>query len=87
MDECLQQLKKSGILHEEQSKDGKADDAEDQEVIAIKGRGRGNKNVFNKDKFWEVVPDETLFSCSRQESGYPVNAKHAGLERRSAHQL
>ena len=31
--------------------------------------------------------DETLFFCSRQESGYPVNAKHAELERRSAHQL
>ena len=31
--------------------------------------------------------DETLFSCSRQESGYPVNAKHAELERRSAQQL
>ena len=31
--------------------------------------------------------DETLFSCSRQESGYPVNAKHAELERRYAHQL
>ena len=30
---------------------------------------------------------ETLFSCSRQESGYPVNAKRAELERRSAHQL
>ena len=30
--------------------------------------------------------DETLFSCSRQESGYPINAKHAELEIRSAHQ-
>ena len=100
VDECLQQLKESGILHEEQSKNGKADSAEDQGVSAIKGRGRGKKKVFNKDKFWEVVPiygdgncllravacgdDETLFSCSRQESGYPVNAKH---ERRSAYQL
>ena len=40
--------------------------------------------------FFRVVAsgdDETLVSCSRQESGYPVNAKHAELERRSAHQL
>ena len=97
------------------SKDGKADNAEDKEDRAIKGRGRGKrkckrkckkkckKKVFNKDKFWEVVPiygdgnclfraavsgdDETLLSCSRQGSGYPVNAKHAELKRRSAHQL
>ena len=100
VDECLQQLKESGILHEEQRKDGKADNAEDQEDSAIKGRGRGKKKckkkVFTKDKFWEVVPiygvrnclfravvsgdDETLFTCSRQESCY------AELERRSAHQ-
>ena len=31
--------------------------------------------------------DETLFSCSRQKSGYQVNGKHAELERRFAHQL
>ena len=55
VDECLQQLKESVILHEEQSKDGKVDNAEDQEDSAIKGRGRGKKKckkkVFNKDKF------------------------------------
>ena len=64
---------------------------------------RSKKKVFDKDKFWEVVPiygdgnclfravasgdNETLFSCSGQESGYPANAKHAELDRRSAHQL
>ena len=55
VDECLQQLKENGILHEEQDKDGKADNAEDQEDSAIKRRGRGkkkyNKKVFDKDKF------------------------------------
>ena len=64
---------------------------------------QGKTKFFNKDKLWEVVPiygdgnclfcavesgdEKTLFSCSRKESGYPVNAKHAELERRSAHHL
>ena len=43
VDECLQQLKESGILPEEQSKDGKAENAEDQEDRAIKKRGRVKK--------------------------------------------
>ena len=68
VDECLQQLKECGILHEEQSKDGQADNAEDKEVSAIKGRGRGKKKVFSKDKFWEIVPiygdEKLLVPCS-----------------------
>ena len=54
VDECLQQFKKNGILHEDQSKDGKADNAGDQEVSAIKRRGRGKKEVFNKNKFYKI---------------------------------
>ena len=59
VDECLQQLKESDRLHNEQSKDGKSDNAEDQEDSAIKKRGRGKKGkkkFFNEDKFWEIVP-------------------------------
>ena len=67
-EEILQIVK---ILHEEQSKDGKADNAEDQEESAIKGRGRAKRKAktkfltgINSGKLCPYMVMELLVPCS-----------------------